>query len=118
NDRADGPKVSRRSNDYSEAGIGPSSRNFAGAERILGRDPEKCVKFFLRQIGRLHLAFVRWYLTFMKTVISSKGQIVLPAELRKQDKIRAGQQFEIERVEVGDYRLKRVAVSEKGSVLE
>ncbi len=43
----------------------------------------------------------------MKTVISSKGQIVLPAEIRKQDDLRTGQQFEIERIERGEYLLKR-----------
>jgi AbrB family looped-hinge helix DNA binding protein len=43
----------------------------------------------------------------MKTVISSKGQIVLPAELRKQDAIRAGERFDIERIDRGEYRLSR-----------
>jgi AbrB family looped-hinge helix DNA binding protein len=43
----------------------------------------------------------------MKTRISSKGQIVLPAELREQDGIVAGQEFEVERIDEGDYRLKR-----------
>ena len=42
----------------------------------------------------------------MKTRVSSKGQIVLPAELRQQDRIAAGQEFEIERLDCGDYRLK------------
>jgi AbrB family looped-hinge helix DNA binding protein len=32
----------------------------------------------------------------MKTTVSSKGQIVLPAELRQRDDIRAGQEFEVE----------------------
>jgi hypothetical protein len=32
---------------------------------------------------------VRRYLTFVKTRLSSKGQIVLPAELRQQDGIEA-----------------------------
>jgi len=41
----------------------------------------------------------------MKTVVSSKGQIVLPAEIREQDGIEAGQEFEIERLERGKYRL-------------
>jgi AbrB family looped-hinge helix DNA binding protein len=41
------------------------------------------------------------------TSISSKGQIVLPAELRKKDRIRAGQKFTVERVEAGEYRLVR-----------
>ena len=41
----------------------------------------------------------------MQTVISSKGQIVLPAELRQQDDIRPGQSFKVERIERGEYRL-------------
>ena len=32
----------------------------------------------------------------MKTTVSSKGQIVLPAEIRKQDGIEAGQEFEVD----------------------
>ena len=35
----------------------------------------------------------------MRTRVSSKGQIVLPAELRQQDAIEAGQEFEVERLE-------------------
>jgi AbrB family looped-hinge helix DNA binding protein len=45
----------------------------------------------------------------MKTRISSKGQIVLPAELRHEDGIRVGEEFEIQRVEHGEYRLVRCA---------
>jgi len=41
----------------------------------------------------------------MKTRISSKGQIVLPAELRKADRIEVGQEFDIQRLERGEYRL-------------
>jgi AbrB family looped-hinge helix DNA binding protein len=44
----------------------------------------------------------------MKTIISSKGQIVLPAELRQRDRIEPGQEFEIERLDRGDYRLIRL----------
>jgi AbrB family looped-hinge helix DNA binding protein len=44
----------------------------------------------------------------MKTTVSSKGQIVLPAELRQQDRIEAGQEFEVERLDRGDYRLVRL----------
>ena len=44
----------------------------------------------------------------MKTKISSKGQIVLPAELRDLDKIKPGQQFSVERVGEGEYVLRRV----------
>jgi AbrB family looped-hinge helix DNA binding protein len=43
----------------------------------------------------------------MKTTLSSKGQVVLPAELREQDRIRPGQQFSIERLEAGEYLLKK-----------
>lgn len=43
----------------------------------------------------------------MKTTVSSKGQIVLPAELRQQDQIEAGQEFEVERIDRGEYRLVR-----------
>jgi AbrB family looped-hinge helix DNA binding protein len=41
----------------------------------------------------------------VRTVISSKGKITLPAEIRKMDGIRPGQQFEVERIERGEYRL-------------
>lgn len=44
----------------------------------------------------------------MKTAISTKGQIVLPAELRRLDGIEPGQEFEIERIERGEYRLVRI----------
>lgn len=43
----------------------------------------------------------------MKTTVSTKGQIVLPAELRTEDRIEAGQEFTIERIESGQYLLKR-----------
>ena len=51
---------------------------------------------------------VRWYLTLVKTVISSKGQIVIPSELREMDRVIAGQQFSIERIEAGSYILRRL----------
>ena len=43
----------------------------------------------------------------MKTTVSSKGQIVLPAEVRRQDEVVAGEEFEVERLGPGDYRLIR-----------
>ena len=39
--------------------------------------------------------------------MSSKGQVVLPAELRQQDGIRPGHRFDVERVDRGEYRLTR-----------
>ena len=41
------------------------------------------------------------------TTVSSKGQIVLPAEFRQQDGIEAGQEFDVERLDRGEYRLVR-----------
>jgi len=43
----------------------------------------------------------------MKTMVSTKGQIILPAEIRQQDGIESGQVFEVERIDRGEYRLKR-----------
>ena len=43
----------------------------------------------------------------MKTKVSTKGQIVLPAEIRRQDGIETGQEFEVERIDRGEYRLVR-----------
>jgi AbrB family looped-hinge helix DNA binding protein len=43
----------------------------------------------------------------MKTTVSSKGQIILPAELRHQDRIEPGEEFSVERLARGDYRLVR-----------
>ncbi len=43
----------------------------------------------------------------MRTRVSSKGQIVLPAELRQEDHIEPGDEFEVERIERGEYRLVR-----------
>lgn len=50
--------------------------------------------------------------------MSSKGQIVLPAPLRERDRLRAGQCFEIERVEEGRYLLKRRAVPDNHGVVD
>jgi AbrB family looped-hinge helix DNA binding protein len=44
----------------------------------------------------------------MKTTISSKGQIVLPAAIRQQDGIEPGEEFEVERLDNGEYRLVRL----------
>ncbi len=43
----------------------------------------------------------------MKTTVSSKGQIVLPAEIRRQDDVESGQEFDVERIDRGEYRLVR-----------
>jgi AbrB family looped-hinge helix DNA binding protein len=52
---------------------------------------------------------VRCYLTSVRTKVSTKGQIVLPAELRERDGIAPGQEFEVERLDADEYRLRRVS---------
>jgi len=45
----------------------------------------------------------------MKTTVSSKGQIVLPTELRHEHRIGPGQEFEAQRIDRGEYRVVRRA---------
>jgi AbrB family looped-hinge helix DNA binding protein len=54
----------------------------------------------------------------MKTTISSKGQIVLPAAFREQDEIEPGEEFTVERIERGEYRLVRRAPVPNEGVVE
>lgn len=46
----------------------------------------------------------------MKTTVSTKGQIIVPAELRHLDDIEPGDEFEFERLDRGDYRIRRRAL--------
>jgi AbrB family looped-hinge helix DNA binding protein len=57
----------------------------------------------------LDTGLVRRHLTYVKTTISSKGQIVLPAEFRQVDRIKPGEVFDIERLDPGKYCLVRRA---------
>ena len=52
----------------------------------------------------------------MKTTISSKRQIVLPAVFRQEDGVEAGQEFEIQRLDHGEYLLKRTKRRNEGLV--
>ena len=53
----------------------------------------------------------------MKTTVSSKGQIALPAEFRRVDGVEPGQEFEVERLDRGDYRLvRRAARQNQGAI--
>jgi AbrB family looped-hinge helix DNA binding protein len=54
----------------------------------------------------------------MTTTVSSKGQIVLPAEIRKQDGVESGQQFEVERINRGEYRLVRLEPPKNDGLVE
>ncbi len=48
--------------------------------------------------------------------MSTDGQIVLPAELREQDSIEAGQELAVERLGPGEYRLIRRSTDNEGIV--
>jgi AbrB family looped-hinge helix DNA binding protein len=54
----------------------------------------------------------------MKTVLSTKGRIVIPAEIREQDDVEPGQEFELERVDRGEYLLRRLASPKSGGVVD
>ena len=54
----------------------------------------------------------------MKTAISNKGEIVLPAEIRSQDRIEPEQEFEIQRIDRGDYRLVLLAPSRSEGLVD
>lgn len=54
----------------------------------------------------------------MTATLSTKGQLVFPAPLRKQDRLEQGQTFEIERLEEGDYRVRRVPGESGGGLVE
>jgi AbrB family looped-hinge helix DNA binding protein len=68
-----------------------------------------------RQVGT---GPVRRYLTYVKATVSSKGQIVLPAELRRMDGIQPGEEFDVERLDRGDYRLRRRAAPPNEGVVD
>jgi bifunctional DNA-binding transcriptional regulator/antitoxin component of YhaV-PrlF toxin-antitoxin module len=61
---------------------------------------------------------VRRYLTYMKTTVSSKGQIVLPVEFRQMDRVEPGQEFDVERLDRGEYRLIRRAAPPNQGVID
>jgi AbrB family looped-hinge helix DNA binding protein len=52
----------------------------------------------------------------MKTTVSSKGQIVLPVDIREQDGIEPGEEFTVERIDRGEYRLTRRTPRNEGVV--
>jgi AbrB family looped-hinge helix DNA binding protein len=54
----------------------------------------------------------------MKTTISSKGQIVLPAALRARDRIKPGHEFAIKRIREGEYLLKKVTGKDNAGLLD
>jgi len=45
----------------------------------------------------------------MRTTISTRGRVVLPAEFHRKDGIEPGEEFEIERNDRGEYRLVQIS---------
>ena len=45
----------------------------------------------------------------MRTTVSTKGQLILPAAIRKRDGIQPGEEFDVERIAPGKYRLTRAS---------
>ena len=54
----------------------------------------------------------------MRTSVSTKGQLVLPVEIRRQDGVEPGQEFDVERIERGEYRLVRRAPAPNEGVVD
>ncbi len=54
----------------------------------------------------------------MKIKVSTKGQIVLPAEIRDADGIVSGDEFEIEHIDRGEYRLIHHPVAANSGVVD
>jgi AbrB family looped-hinge helix DNA binding protein len=54
----------------------------------------------------------------VRTTVSTKGQIVLPAELRVADDIKAGEEFEVDRVGPDEYRLTRLTAPPNRGLVE
>jgi AbrB family looped-hinge helix DNA binding protein len=54
----------------------------------------------------------------MKTTMSSKGQIVLPAAIRQQDNLEPGDEFAVERLDEGEYKLVRNRPSPNEGLIE
>lgn len=52
----------------------------------------------------------------MKATVSSRGLIVLPAKLRRQDGIQVGREFEVQRLGRGEYRVVRKTRPNQGVV--
>jgi hypothetical protein len=84
-----------------------------GAERYWLSNPDGLGKRW-----RLTRPQVRRYLTSMKTTISSRGQIVLPADFRQMDRVEPGQEFDVERLDRGDYRFVRRAARQNDGAID
>ena len=52
-----------------------------------------------------------------RVIVSSRGQIVLPAMFRQMDRVEPGQEFDVERLDRGDHRIvRRAAPQNEGAI--
>ena len=54
----------------------------------------------------------------MRSRVSTKGQIVIPAELRARDRVAEGDEFEVERLDEATYRLTRVSTAPNAGLVD
>ena len=74
-------------------------------------------RYALCKIG-VSFSWQEGIVAIMKTTMSTKGRVLLPAELRRQDGIEAGQQFSVERIAEGRYLLQRTTREPNEGLLE
>lgn len=97
--------------------LGPPTRCGRPATRVGVKAPSRATAASpVRPRLRVADGPVRCHLTEVKTSVSTKGQVVLPAELRARDAIEPGQEFVIERIDRGEYRLVRIEPRNEGLV--
>ena len=87
--------------------VGDSSSGVVDAES--GR-PVRGVVWCEQRLGvgesrNIAARFAPRYLALMRTRMTTKGQIRIPAALRERDNIRPGQEFDIQRLKSGQYLL-------------
>ncbi len=49
----------------------------------------------------------------MTTVLSTRGELAIPSELREQDHLKAGDDFQVERIGPGRYILEKVGLGNR-----
>ena len=54
----------------------------------------------------------------MRTKVSTKGQIIIPAEIRAEDSIATGDTLDIKKIRKGEYLIRRVEQSPNKGLLE
>jgi AbrB family looped-hinge helix DNA binding protein len=101
-----------------ESGVSPEFRELRGPQVRTEEHSTNWPGWRRLRTTVLTTPLVRRNLTSMNTTVSSKGQIVLPAELRDRDRIRPGERFKIERLEAGQYLLKKLPAHDNEGLVD